>query len=67
MNYYPGYPQTSSYGYDEGFIHMPREATVAYLEQIPQYQDGLKVIDVLNLAFEEIHAIEKQMRESRSK
>ena len=28
MNYYPGYPQTSSYGYDEGFICLPREATM---------------------------------------
>lgn len=62
MNYYPGYPQTSSYGYDEGLINMPRVATSAYLEQIPQYHDSLKVIDVLNLAFEEIHSIENKMR-----
>ncbi|MBZ9685527.1 ABC-F type ribosomal protection protein [Clostridium estertheticum] len=62
MNYYPGYPQTSSYGYDEGLINMPREATSAYLEQIPQYHESLKVIDVLNLAFEEIHSIEDKMR-----
>ncbi|MGM0852860.1 MAG: ATP-binding cassette domain-containing protein [Bacillota bacterium] len=33
MNYYPGYPQTSSHGYDEGLIHMSRGATTAYLEQ----------------------------------
>jgi ATP-binding cassette, subfamily F, member 3 len=63
MHYYPGYPQTSSPGYDEGLIHRPRGATFAYLEQMPSYQEGLKVIDVLNLAFEEVHAIEKQMRE----
>ena len=62
MNYYPGYPQTSSYGYDEGLINMPREVTSAYLEQIPQYHDSLKVIDVLNLAFEEVHSIESKMR-----
>ncbi|GFP74080.1 ribosomal protection-like ABC-F family protein [Clostridium fungisolvens] len=62
MNYYPGYPQTSSYGYDEGFINLPREATVAYLEQIPQYDNGLRVIDVLNLAFKEVHDIEGKMR-----
>ncbi|MCB2290802.1 ABC-F type ribosomal protection protein [Clostridium sp. CS001] len=62
MNYYPGYPQTSSYGYDEGLINMPREATSAYLEQIPQYHERLKVIDVLNLAFEEVHIIESKMR-----
>jgi ATP-binding cassette, subfamily F, member 3 len=62
MNYWPGYPQTSSPGYDEGLISKPREATCAYLEQIPQYPDSLKVIDVLNLAFEEIHRIENGMR-----
>lgn len=63
MNYYPGYPQTSSPGYDEGIIHMSRGATSAYLEQMPNFPEGLKVIDVLNLAFEEIDHIEKQMRE----
>jgi ATP-binding cassette, subfamily F, member 3 len=63
MNYYPGYPQTSSYGYDEGLINMSRGATSAYLEQSPQYPEGLTVADVLNLAFEEVDEIEKQMRE----
>jgi ATP-binding cassette subfamily F protein 3 len=67
MNYYPGYPQTSSYGYDEGFICLPKEATSAYLEQIPEYPDNVKVIDVLNLAFEEVHIIEKKMRELEEK
>lgn len=64
MNYYPGYPQTSSYGYDEGLIHtVPRDATIAYLEQMPEFKEDMKVMDVLNLAFEEIDIIEKQMRE----
>jgi ATP-binding cassette, subfamily F, member 3 len=63
MHYYPGYPQTSSPGYDEGLINLPRGATKAYLEQSPVYPEGLKVIDVLNLAFEEIEGIENQMRE----
>ncbi len=63
MHYYPGYPQTSSPGYDEGLINLPRGATKAYLEQSPMYPEGLKVIDVLNLAFEEIVGIESQMRE----
>ena len=62
MDYYPGYPQTSSYGYDEGFVNLPKDATVAFLEQMPQFPAGVKVIDVLNLAFEEIHSIEKEMR-----
>lgn len=63
MHYYPGYPQTSSPGYDEGLINLPRGATKAYLEQSPVYPEGLKVIDVLNLAFEEIVNVENQMRE----
>ncbi|MFD3448273.1 ribosomal protection-like ABC-F family protein [Microbacteriaceae bacterium 4G12] len=62
MHYYPGYPQTSSPGYDEGLINLPRGATVAYLEQTPSYPNGLKVMDVLNMAFEEVHDIENQMR-----
>jgi ATPase subunit of ABC transporter with duplicated ATPase domains len=67
MNYYPGYPQTSSYGYDEGFVCVPREATCAYLEQIPQYEDGMKVIDVLKVAFDEVYTIENKMRELEEK
>lgn len=67
MHYYPGYPQTSSPGYDEGIISKPREATCAYLEQIPQYPDGLRVIDILKLAFDEIYNIESQMRELEEK
>ena len=67
MNYYPGYPQTSSYGYDEGFVCLPKEATCAYLEQIPKYDDGLKVIDVLKLAFDEVYNIENEMRELEEK
>ncbi|WP_175991457.1 ribosomal protection-like ABC-F family protein [Bacillus sp. Marseille-Q1617] len=63
MHYYPGYPQTSSYGYDEGFVNVPKNAAVALLEQMPRFPRGLKVIDVLNLAFEEVNLIEKQMRE----
>ena len=37
--------------------------SMAYLEQLPMYPEGMKVIDVLNLAFEEVDAIERQMRE----
>ncbi len=67
MNYCVGYPGATSPGYDEGFISIPREATRAYLEQIPQYHKNLKVIDVLNLAFEEIHSIENEMRKLENK
>lgn len=67
MNYSAGYPQTSSYGYDEGFVCVPKEATCAYLEQIPQYEDGMKVIDVLKVAFDEVYTIENKMRELEEK
>lgn len=67
MNYYPGYPQTSSYGYDEGFVRVPREATCAYLEQIPKYEDGAKVIDVLKIAFNEVYTLENKLRELEDK
>lgn len=64
MHYYPGYPQTSSYGYDEGLINfVPKGLTTAYLEQMPDYAKGIKVIDVLNMAFDEVIQIEYQMRE----
>lgn len=67
MNYYAGYPETSSPGYDEGFISKPREAVCAYLEQIPEYNEGLKVIDVLKLAFKEIYSIESEMHNLEEK
>lgn len=63
LKYYPGYPQTSSYGYDEGLLNMSRGATTAYLEQSPCYPQGLRVKDVLNLAFEEIDSIENEIHE----
>ncbi|WP_113928925.1 ribosomal protection-like ABC-F family protein [Bacillus sp. P14.5] len=66
MEYYPGYPQTTSYGYDEGFVNLPKGAAVAFLEQVPQFPAGLKVKDVLKLAFEEVEAIEKEMREAEA-
>lgn len=56
-----------SKGYDEGWISMTRGATTAYLEQIPQYPEGLKVIEVLNLAFDEVQKLEKEMWELENK
>lgn len=63
MNYWPGYPQTSSPGYDEGLINKPKEATCAYLEQIPQFDNSYKVMDVLKLAFEEVYRIEAELHQ----
>ncbi|MDF2539795.1 MAG: transporter ATP-binding protein [Herbinix sp.] len=66
MNYCIGYPGATSPGYDEGFISVSRDASVAYLEQIPDYPEDFKVIDVLKLAFEEVYRIEEKMRELES-
>ena len=63
MHYWPGYPQTSSPGYDEGLIHLPNGAGAAYLQQIPDYPQGVTVMDVLNLAFEEVRELETKMRQ----
>jgi len=67
FNYWPGYPKVSSPGYDEGWVVIPREATCAYLEQIPEYKSGLRVIDILKLAFEDIYHIENEMHELEEK
>ncbi|RIW28060.1 ABC transporter ATP-binding protein [Bacillus salacetis] len=67
MDYYPGYPQTSSYGYDEGFVNLPKDAAVAFLEQTPQFPKGMKVLDILNLAFKEVKEIEREMRAAEEK
>ena len=67
MDYCVGYPGATSPGYDEGFINMPSGATCAYLEQIPQYEDGIKVIHVLKMAFHEVYKIEEQIHELEEK
>ena len=61
MDYCVGYPGATSPGYDEGFINKPSGATCAYLEQILQYENGIKVIDVLKMAFSEVYEIEEKM------
>lgn len=62
LNHCAGYPNAPTpLGYDEGWVILPKDATCAYLDQIPEYPEGLKVIDILNLAFEEVRGIEKEM------
>lgn len=63
MNYCIGYPNATREGYDEGFICITKNMRCAYLEQIPQYDNSLKVIDVLKSAFDEIRSIESQMHQ----
>jgi ATPase subunit of ABC transporter with duplicated ATPase domains len=63
-----GYPHAPiPPGYDEGWVKISKGATCSYLEQMPQYPDSFKVIDVLNVAFKEIHSIESEMRKLEEK
>ncbi|SHO43295.1 ribosomal protection-like ABC-F family protein [Anaerocolumna xylanovorans] len=63
LNHCAGYPYAPvPPGFDEGWVVMPKDATCAYLNQIPDYEAGVKVIDVLNLAFEEVYGIEAELR-----
>lgn len=64
MNHWPGYPYAPTpLGYDEGFVTTPKDITIAYLEQIPDYKEDMRVVDVLNLAFLEVYEIEEQLRQ----
>lgn len=47
---------------DGGMVTVRKDATIGYLDQIPQYDDNFRVIDVLDLAFNEINDIEKNMK-----
>ena len=63
LNHCPGYPYAPvPPGYDEGWVKITKGTVCAYLEQIPQYAGNMKVIDVLNLCFSEVHQIESEMR-----
>ena len=59
LNLYPG---SKSLGYDEGIIAIPCDATIAYLDQIPEYPEHYTVQTVLNLAFEELLGLEESLR-----
>lgn len=63
LNHCAGYPYAPiPPGYDEGWVNVTKNTTCSYLEQIPQFCEEMKVIDVLNLSFKEIYEIEKKMR-----
>lgn len=51
-----------SVGYDKGVIQKPREATISYLDQIPNYPESYKVKDVLMASFEDALKLEGKMR-----
>jgi len=50
-----------SEGYESGTLSFKKGATLGYLEQMPIYLDNFKVIDVLNLAFENIDNVYKEL------
>jgi ATPase subunit of ABC transporter with duplicated ATPase domains len=47
--------------YDNGMLSIKKGAAIGYLEQVPIYPDGFKVIDVLNIAFEKMDALHKKL------
>ena len=51
-----------SEGYENGNLSFKKGATLGYLEQMPIYPDDFKVIDVLNLAFENIDNVYKELQ-----
>ncbi|BCZ44644.1 ABC transporter ATP-binding protein [Clostridium gelidum] len=50
-----------SEGYESGNLSFKKGATLGYLEQMPIYPDDFRVIDVLNLAFENIDNVYKEL------
>jgi ATPase subunit of ABC transporter with duplicated ATPase domains len=47
--------------HESGTISIKKNSTLGYLEQMPVYPEGFKVIDVLNTAFEKIDKLQKEM------
>jgi len=48
-------------GYDNGMLSIKRGSALGYLEQMPTYPGGFKVIDVLNIAFEKVDTLHKEL------
>ncbi|WP_418223180.1 ribosomal protection-like ABC-F family protein [Clostridium isatidis] len=47
--------------YEKGNLSIRKGASLAYLEQIPNYPENFKVLDVLNTAFEELDKTYKEL------
>ena len=64
LNHCAGYPNAPvPPGYDEGWVNTPKGAVCAYLDQIPQFPFGTRVIDVLKSAFDEVYRLENDIHE----
>ncbi|WP_326908680.1 ribosomal protection-like ABC-F family protein [Sedimentibacter sp. MB31-C6] len=53
--------------YQEGEINLRKDAKLGYLDQIPVFDDEIKTIDVLEMAFKKTIHIRKQMKELEEK
>lgn len=64
LNHCAGYPYAPvPPGYDEGWVNTPKGVVCAYLDQIPQFPFGTRVIDVLKSAFDEVYRLENDIHE----
>ena len=52
--------------YDSGILTLRKGASTGYMDQIPDYPDKYKVIDVLNTTFEDVFAIREKLRDIES-
>ncbi|MBN2795658.1 MAG: ABC-F family ATP-binding cassette domain-containing protein [Clostridia bacterium] len=57
------FPGAWSKGYDFGWISLPKTARVAYLNQIPHYEEHVSVKEILQMAFHEALLLEMEMRQ----
>ncbi|MCK8059497.1 MULTISPECIES: ribosomal protection-like ABC-F family protein [unclassified Fusibacter] len=49
-------------GYDEGWVKVTKNTSTAYLEQVPKFDSGETVYDVLNSSFSALLELEAQLR-----
>lgn len=52
---------------DKGSIFITKNASIAYLDQIPSYSENTTVLDVLNKAFDTVKEAEAKMKELESR
>jgi len=48
---------------DEGNVHTPKGATIGYIEQIPEYSEGTKVVEVLRKSCQHIYDLRDELRD----
>jgi ATPase subunit of ABC transporter with duplicated ATPase domains len=53
--------------YQGGQLFTRKNIKVAYLDQMPKYENDLSVIDVLKMPFEEVFSLQTKLRESEQK